>query len=378
MPERSDILVVGGYGVVGRRIAAHLAPQFPGRVVIAGRDEYRARLLCDAVGHGARSRRIDIDDSTSVDAGLDEVDTVMVCVAQREQHLLRAAVARGTAYTDLAPGLAFWRDARAMDAEARRTGACILLGAGVSPGLSNLMARRLRDILGSIERVETSILLNLGDEFGPDSLHYVLEAVTQPFSVMDDGLTREAQPFSEGSTVPFPGLARPRTAYLFPWSDVAYYPTTLGARTAIGRFALEPGWAGRAVSLLMRTGARSWFQRPRFSRGSRRALERLGRHYAGRNAFSVLVTAAGNGRSARMSLTGRHQADATAAVAALQVRLLASGELRRPGVWLPEQIVRPGPFFEALSRLGWTPRLDLASPPASPDAAGARSDEVRA
>lgn len=33
MPDRTDILVVGGYGVVGRRIAAHLALRFPGSCV---------------------------------------------------------------------------------------------------------------------------------------------------------------------------------------------------------------------------------------------------------------------------------------------------------------------------------------------------------
>lgn len=187
MSESRDILVVGGYGAVGRRIAAHLAPRFPGRVVIAGRDERRAEALCRELGHGTRARRIDVDDAASIGPALEGVGTVMACVAQRELHLLRTAIERGLAYTDIAPRLAFWQGAEEMAAEARRTGARIVLGAGLSPGISNMMARQLATVVGRADRIETSILLSLGDEYGPDSLHHVLEAVAQPFDVLEDG-----------------------------------------------------------------------------------------------------------------------------------------------------------------------------------------------
>ena len=52
MRSPPDILVVGGYGAVGRRIAAQLPPRFPGRVLIAGLDERRAEASCRERGHG--------------------------------------------------------------------------------------------------------------------------------------------------------------------------------------------------------------------------------------------------------------------------------------------------------------------------------------
>jgi saccharopine dehydrogenase-like NADP-dependent oxidoreductase len=39
------ILIVGGYGVVGGRIAAELAPDYPDRVAIAGRTSIAPRRL---------------------------------------------------------------------------------------------------------------------------------------------------------------------------------------------------------------------------------------------------------------------------------------------------------------------------------------------
>jgi saccharopine dehydrogenase-like NADP-dependent oxidoreductase len=240
MSRAQDILIVGGAGVVGRRIAALLAPSFDDRLVIGGRDLGRAEAVGRELGHGARGRRIDVEDPAAVGAALEGVGTVVTCVAQQELHLLQAAIARGLSYTDIAPRLAFWGGAEALALEARQAGACIVLGAGLSPGISNMMARQLAEALGSVERIETNILLSLGDEYGPDSLEHVLSAVTKPFTVLEDGRRRHAIPFSQGQPVDFPEPIGARVAYLFPWSDVVYYPETLGARTALGRFASSP------------------------------------------------------------------------------------------------------------------------------------------
>jgi saccharopine dehydrogenase-like NADP-dependent oxidoreductase len=293
---------------------------------------------------------MDVDDPATVGPALEGVGTVMTCVAQRELTLLKTSIARGLAYTDIAPRLAFWEGAEAMDAEARRTGARILLGAGLSPGISNMMARRLANALGRVDRIETSILLSLGDEYGPDSLDHVLEAMTQPFHVLEDGRRREARPFSEGKRVRFPEPLGARVAYLFPWSDVVYYPKTLGAKTAMGRFALDPPWVGRLASLLVRAGVRQWMQRPGFLRGNRRIIERLKGGYSGREQFGLVVTAEGAGRAMTMSVLGRRQADATAAGAAELARMLAAGEVAEAGVRLPEEVVPHERFFEGIGR----------------------------
>jgi saccharopine dehydrogenase (NAD+, L-lysine-forming) len=381
MPGNQDILIVGGYGVVGRRIAAALAPRFPGRIVIAGRDPAKAERLSSELGHGSRPRRIDIEEQASIDDAfgdaLGRVGTVIACVAQPELHLLRASIARGLAYTDIAPRLAFWQGAEAMADEARRTGARIVLGAGLSPGISNMMAAQMARILGRVDRIETAILLSLGDEYGPDSLHHIVAALTQPFRVREDGRERAAVPFTEAVRVDFSAPLGRRKAYLFPWSDVVYYPKTLGAQTALGRFALDPAWAGRLVSVMMRAGARMWLERPGFRRGNRRVIDALERFYAGRDRFALVVTVEGRERAMRMRLIGRRQADATAAGAAEIARALAAGEVNHAGVWLPEQVLSPVPFFAALATLGWRPIREewprtatgsAASPGASPDA----------
>jgi len=350
-----DILIAGGYGVVGRRIAALLAPSFVGRVVIAARDETKASALARQLGQGTRGRRLDLADAASIDAALAGVGTIMVCVSDHELHLLRAAISRGLAYTDIAPRLAFWKGAEEMNAEARRTGARVLLGAGLSPGISNMMARQLKDAIGAAERIETAILLSLRDEFGPDSLRHVLESVSQPFSVLEDGRSTSTLPFSRGVRVVFPEPVGSKTAYRFPWSDVVYYPKTLGVRTAVGRFALEPSWAGRLASVLVRLGATKGLGRPERMKAFLHLIERIKGRSSRGDAFALAVTVQGAGRTMRIGLSGRHQADATAAGAAELARQLAAGEVSSAGVWLPEEIVSPVRFFAMLAEHGFTP-----------------------
>jgi saccharopine dehydrogenase-like NADP-dependent oxidoreductase len=51
------ILIAGGYGVVGSRIAAALAPDLPDRVIVAGRTPELTDALCRAVTGDALVRR---------------------------------------------------------------------------------------------------------------------------------------------------------------------------------------------------------------------------------------------------------------------------------------------------------------------------------
>jgi glutamyl-tRNA reductase len=47
----TDILITGGYGTVGRRVAADLTPDYAGRLVVAGRSAEEAGQLVTELGY---------------------------------------------------------------------------------------------------------------------------------------------------------------------------------------------------------------------------------------------------------------------------------------------------------------------------------------
>ena len=351
-----DLLIVGGYGVVGRRVAALLAPDYPGRVVIAGRRLDRAESACSEIGSGAKARRVDVGSRDSVETALDGIEVVLSCVDQREPYLVQACARNGLAYTDITPHLVFRRDIEALDHEARQSGARLLLGAGLAPGIANMMAAWIIRHIGAAEGIQTTVLLSLDDEYGPASTGFLLETMTRPFGILDAGNSRIVSPFSEPVPVVFPLPIGRRIAYLFPSSDVVSYPKTLGVKTAIGRYVLTPKWLGPAVSALVR------YRLIRFLRGRLHTqdggvLNWLKRLSNGSDAFGLNVTATTRTWTASLNLMGRHQADATAASVAEFCRFLCDGRMHRTGVTFSEQVIDPDHFFEKLATCGLRPTL---------------------
>ena len=329
----AEILIVGGYGIVGRRIAAQLAPDYPGRVVVAGRNLARADEVAATIGHGARGRRIDIALPSSIAPALEGVGVVISCIDQPGRLLLWAAVERGLRYTDISPHLTELGHGAAyekVDAGARASGACVVLGTGIVPGISNVMVRALADELGGADRVETALLLSAGDLTGPASFDYFLQELSMSFRMRIDGEDRPARAFTFPQPVEFPPPVGAQLSYLFPFSDQVLYPRTMGVTTARTRLAIEPAWVSRLLAVLVWTGA-SHLMAIRWVRHaiSRRRKDRPSTNEA---RFALRVDVRCGARSMGATLLGRAQADAAAAGAAGVARLLIEGHVVAPGL----------------------------------------------
>jgi hypothetical protein len=84
---------------------------------------------------------------------------------------LWAAIERGLNYTDITPHLTELGRGEAydkIDAAARASGASLVLGTGIVPGISNVMVCALADALGGADEIETALVLAASDVKGPD------------------------------------------------------------------------------------------------------------------------------------------------------------------------------------------------------------------
>ena len=355
------ILVAGGYGVVGQRIAAQLAPDY--QVIVAGRRLEQAEATAAAIGQGVRARELDVAVEASIAAALEGITTVVSCIDQPRRGLLHAAIERGLRYTDITPHLVeLGRGAayEAIGAAARAAGARVVLGTGIVPGISNVMVRAVAEPLGGADAIETSLVLSATDATGPASFDYFLKELTMPFAVHFDGADRPARAFSEPRVIEFPSPFGPRSAYLFPFSDQVLYPRTMSAHTAVTRLAIEPPRLGRLLAALVRVGATRLVARE----GVRHALTGRRSHRAPSEdtRFALRVDVTHHGRTAHATLLGGAQADAAAAGASGTVRALMDDEVSEPGVWMPEQVMNPPRFFSHLARHGLAIELPGANP----------------
>ena len=351
MPGTDAILITGGYGEVGHRLAARLATEYPDRVVGAGRDGRKAAALAGSLERGVRSLALDIGDPVAIESALNGVTLVVNCVDQREPHLLRAAVEHGLAYTDVSPSL-IWRAALTMRSRAQQSGARIVMGAGLSPGISSVMARAAAERIGRIDTLHMSLLLSVGDAFGPASLEYLMSEISAPFVVVEDGRERRVRSFTEPRYVQFPEPIGRRLAYRAPFADQFFFPETLGVRTAAARLALDPSWITKLVAALVRTRVTVLLKSAAVRRAMMRSVHALHGRHAGRDQFGIVVEGRGPSGTVQLSLMGHNQAEGTAIGTALIVRALYDGEVSQAGVWYPEHVIASAPFFDSLGRHG--------------------------
>jgi saccharopine dehydrogenase-like NADP-dependent oxidoreductase len=82
------ILIAGGYGVVGQRIAADLGPDY--EVIVAGRHLELAKATAAAIGHGVRSREIDVTVEASIKTALEGIATIVSSIGQPQRRMLHA------------------------------------------------------------------------------------------------------------------------------------------------------------------------------------------------------------------------------------------------------------------------------------------------
>ena len=348
-----DILIAGGYGVVGRRLAADLAPDYAGRIVVAGRSQTQADAAAASIGYGVRGRCIDITVPSSIAAALADIAVVVSCVDQPGRALLWAAVERGLRYTDITPHLTELGRGEGYEkiaTAARTSGARLVLGAGIVPGISNVMVRRLADALGGADEIETSLLLNASDISGPASFDYFLQELAMPFSIHVDGRDRASRAFSAPRLVEFPSPVGSQLSYLFPFSDQVLYPRTMAVRTAVTRLAIEPGWLSKTLSVLAHSGISHLLAIGMIRRAIARRRKPAPSDRGARFALRVDVRRGDEARHA--TLLGQTQADAAAAGAAGVARALIEEEFSEPGAWMPEQVIDPDPFLSRLAAKG--------------------------
>lgn len=169
------LLALGGAGAMGR-VSARVAAALPGvhELVIADRDLDAARRAAAALAAGApvpvRASRVDVTDGPELHAALADADAVLNTVGPYYRYgfdVLRAAIRTGTHYLDICDD---WEPTVAMlelDEEARAAGVRAVLGAGASPGVSNLLAARAAARLDTLTDVYTAWPVDVGST--PDS-----------------------------------------------------------------------------------------------------------------------------------------------------------------------------------------------------------------
>lgn len=345
------IVVVGGYGAVGRVVCETLADRFPGRVVAGGRSMARAEAFARSTGGRVRPRRLDPADSRALEETLAGARVVVACAGRDDVDLARACLERGVHYVDVSASYPFLLGVERLAALARERGAAAVLSVGLAPGLTNLLARRCREALGEVRSLDVAVLLGLGEAHGEAAVRWTVDNLDRRFAAPGPDGPREVESLTDPKATVFPGGYGRRVAYRFDFADQHVVARTLGIGDVATRLCLDPAWATRLLVLLKRAGAFRLLARL----GGRDALVTLlTRVHVGADGFAVAADAVGvDGRRHSCAVSGHGEGRATGVVAALVAEdLYASSP--EPGVFHVEQLFEPMAFLRRVAAHGFT------------------------
>ncbi|WP_298494135.1 SDR family oxidoreductase [uncultured Maritimibacter sp.] len=237
------VLILGGYGVFGSRLAALLVRDGHD-VTLAGRskdtgDAMARELGCKAV---VLDRNGDLGPLADHEAVVDAAGPFHTYGGEDgadPYRLARAAIAAGTHYLDLSDNAAFCAGIAALDADARRAGVCAISGLSSVPAISSAAVLALA--AGERPRViDAAILPGNRAPRGLSVMQSILSQAGQPFPVWRGGRWGRATGWSAPARYTLPGGVT-RQGWQIEVPDQSLFPAHFGAETVTFRAGLELG-----------------------------------------------------------------------------------------------------------------------------------------
>jgi len=154
------VLILGGYGNFGKRIARMLTQQNIS-VIIAGRDEGKARQLLASLPHSLAEIAIfDVRQDLAYQLdGLKPTVVVNTCgpFQNSDYAIAQTCIAHGVHYIDLADGRDFVTGITSLDSEAKHHDVAVISGASTVPGLSSAVIEHYLPAFSEMDSLEFGI-----------------------------------------------------------------------------------------------------------------------------------------------------------------------------------------------------------------------------
>ncbi len=149
-----EVVVLGGYGSVGRACVHELFQTTSLGLVVAGRNAQRAERAALELGNRGRGVYADAADPRTLGSVIPGSAAVICCAGVRSGAALQAALEHRVPFVDLSPLALEARALRRLREQAWSAGVPVVLHAGAVPGLPAVVADFLLRCFPSIHRLE--------------------------------------------------------------------------------------------------------------------------------------------------------------------------------------------------------------------------------
>jgi uncharacterized protein DUF4166/saccharopine dehydrogenase-like protein len=189
------ILILGGYGTFGRRLAQLLTNDSQLTLVIAGRSLAKAQRLCAELLSVGTAIPAELDRARDLEPQLRAIAPDLVVDAsgpfqaygENPYRVVEAAIALGIHYIDLSDGADFVRGIARFDEAARARSVFVLSGVSSCPVLTAAVVRRLSTGMARVESIAGGIAPSPYADIGVNVVRAIASYAGKPVTLLRDG-----------------------------------------------------------------------------------------------------------------------------------------------------------------------------------------------
>jgi hypothetical protein len=190
-----NILILGGYGTFGGRLAYLLAEHKRLTLLIAGRSIQKAKKFCEGLSTGAQKVPVFFDRNANVEAQIRKINPNIVVDAMgpfqayRDDpyRVVKACLANGVDYMDLADGSDFVKGIRQFDQEAKAKHIYVLSGVSSFPVLTAAVVRKLSYDMTCVSSIKGGIAPSPYAGVGLNVIRAIASYAGKPLSLIRNG-----------------------------------------------------------------------------------------------------------------------------------------------------------------------------------------------
>ncbi|MBP1631256.1 MAG: Saccharopine dehydrogenase [Bacteroidetes bacterium] len=251
---KDKILIIGGYGQVGRNVCTELMNIFPNKIIIGGRNIKKAVSFSEETQWNVKPLKIDIYDTRKYNAILNDISLVVMCLSPKNTDLALYCIENNINYIDISPSYKMASELALYKNIPIKTQATCVLGVGLAPGLSNLMVKKAKSFFDYINSVNIFLMLGVGEKHGNDGIKWLLDNINNVYTINYDNKPRVVTPFGTIKKTTFIDKTNQRKTFSFDLADQHSIPKTLGLANVSSYFCYDSSFVTREIVLLKKIG----------------------------------------------------------------------------------------------------------------------------
>ncbi len=222
---------------MGRVIVIDLFETFKGEVIVAGRNEKKAKKFTNSFkSKKVKWVQLDINEHEKLTQILRDYD-VVINATQYNMNLkvMAAALAAGVDYVDLGGLFHMTRKQLKLDRKFKKAGVTAVIGCGATPGITNVMAAYGSRFFDRINSIHIQFANKDYTKYNmPFVVPYSMRTIFDEFStkpaVFLNGGIEFVEPMSGAEEINFPRPVNRATCFYTLHSEVATFPSSFGVK----------------------------------------------------------------------------------------------------------------------------------------------------